>query len=215
MVNISYILKGIVWLARAALPPFTSPLSLNFFNMPSSTYSLTHSLKTYQSVVSNTQRSPYVFVVLKWSSNACAVSTHLTELLFPHSPDAWTSVTYCSNSCPWWMTSKVRLFIVSALSAWCCSLCSASVRSSVSKSLICWDSSSFHDSRSEMIWEGDGKSETRGHVNSQILREKNYFLITPEKDKNTRYLATIISTSPNIKRKSKALQSHAVISLSI
>lgn len=33
--------------------------------------------------------------------------------------------------------------------------------------------------------------------------------------KNTRYLATIISTTTNIKRKSKALQSHAVISLSI
>ena len=79
---------------------------------------------------------------------------YFTVVLFlsPHSPDAWTSVTYCSSSCPWWMTSKVRLFIVSALSAWCCNLCSASVRSSVSKSLICWDSSSFHDSRSEMIW---------------------------------------------------------------
>lgn len=78
----------------------------------------------------------------------------LNVFIFPNSPDAWTSVTYCSSSCPWWMTSKVRLFMVRALSAWCCSLCSASVRSSVSKSLICCDSSSFHDSRSEMIWEG-------------------------------------------------------------
>lgn len=68
-----------------------------------------------------------------------------------HSPDAWTSVTYCSSSWPWWMTSNVRLFIVSALSAWCCNLCSARVRSSVSKSLICCDSSSFHDSKSEII----------------------------------------------------------------
>lgn len=90
--------------------------------------------------------------------------------LFPHSPDAWTSVTYCSNSCPWWMTSKVRLFIVSALSAWCCSLCSASVRSSVSKSLICWDSSSFHDSRSEMIWEGG-----RGRRQREWDRKKGTF----------------------------------------
>ena len=159
-----------------------------FLNMPSSTYSLTYSLQTYPSIypfLLITQRSSYVFAVFKLSSNECAVPSHLTVLLFPYSPDAWTSVTYCSSSCPWWMTSKVRLFIVSALSAWCCSLCSASVRSSVSKSLICWDSSSFHDSRSEMIWEGDGKSETKRNVNSQIMWEKNYFLIIPEKDWET------------------------------
>lgn len=51
------------------------------------------------------------------------------------------------------MTSKVKLFMVRALSAWCWSLCSAIVRSSVSKSFICWESSSFQDSRSEIIWE--------------------------------------------------------------
>lgn len=50
------------------------------------------------------------------------------------------------------MTSKVKLFMVRALSAWCWSLCSAIVRSSVSKSFICWESSSFQDSRSEIIW---------------------------------------------------------------
>ena len=70
------------------------------------------------------------------------------------SPEACTSLTYCSRSCPWWMTSKVRLFMVRALSAWCCRRCSAIVRSSVSKSFICWESSSFQDSRSEMIWQG-------------------------------------------------------------
>lgn len=56
------------------------------------------------------------------------------------------------------MTSKVKLFMVRALSAWCWSLCSAMVRSSVSKSFICWESSSFQDSRSEIIW-GEKKDD--------------------------------------------------------
>lgn len=68
-------------------------------------------------------------------------------------PEACTSLTYCRRSCPWWMTSNVRLFMVRALSAWCWRRCSAIVRSSVSKSFICWESSSFQDSRSEMIWQ--------------------------------------------------------------
>lgn len=130
-----------------------------------------------------TVHSNVLHSVCAWQNTSDSV------FLFCHSPDAWTSVTYCSNSCPWWMTSKVRLFIVSALSAWCCSLCSASVRSSVSKSLICWDSSSFHDSRSEMIWEGGKgqaewdrwKSCLKGKMRKNLLHswnrtnKQNYF----------------------------------------
>ncbi len=169
----SYGLRGTICLAKAELPPISLSVSLNFFFIPSFNYLAIHSTPTYAASISSIL--DLLQIMLKWmcSSNRFNRTEHLTRVhlvyawqntsfsvfLLHHSPDAWTSVTYCSSSCPWWMTSKVRLFMVSALSAWCCSLCSASVRSSVSKSLICWDSSSFHDSRSEMIWE-DGRKES-------------------------------------------------------